>query len=74
MGFFKRKSKEERLYDADKAVRNFTKGKRELKEREHKKLNKLIEKRAKASSDVLGVKIGSISYEDAKKFREGKWK
>lgn len=41
-----------------------------MNEKEHKKLNKLIEKRANAASDVLGVKIGSISYEDAKKFRE----
>lgn len=31
-------------------------------------------KRDKASSDVLGIKIGAISYKDAKKFRKGKWK
>jgi len=66
MGFFKRKSKEQRLYDVNQAVKKFVKGK--------KKLNSLIAKRAKASSEVLGIKIGSISYKDAKKFREGKWK
>lgn len=74
MGFFKRKSKEERLYNANQAVKKFVKGKRRLNEREHKKLNSLIAKRAKASSDVLGIKIGSINYKDSKKFREGKWK
>ncbi len=70
MGFFKKKSKEEELYDANQEVKSFCKGKKDLNEKEHKKLNKLIEKRANAASDVLGVKIGSISYEDAKKFRE----
>ena len=74
MGFFKRKSKEERLYKANQAVKKFVKRNKKLNERKHKKLSSLIDKRTKASSDVLGVKIGSISYKDAKKFRKGKWK
>ena len=74
MGFFKRKSKEQRLFDADQAVKKFVKGKKKLNDIQHKKLDSLIAKRAKATSDVLGIKIGSISYKDAKKFRKGKWK
>ncbi len=72
MGLFSKKSSSEKLYEADKAVRNFAKGKKNLSEKEHKQLHKLLKKRADAMSDAYGVKISPVfsSYKEAKKFRE----
>lgn len=70
MGIFNNKSASERLYKADKAVSQFTKGKKSLTEKEHRELSKLLSKRAKAMSDVFGVKISSISRKEAKRFRD----
>ena len=72
MGLFNKKSPSEKLYEVDKAVRNFAKGKKNLSEKEHKQLHKLLKKRANAMSEAYGVKISPIfsSYKEAKKFRE----
>ena len=50
------------LYDADKAVKNYVKehGKK-LADDERDELGDLLEKRAAAMSDVLGVKISSVA-------------
>lgn len=62
MVFKKKKTASERLYRVDQAVRKFCdshKGK--LSPRQHKKLEKLLDNRADAISDVLGVRIHSIT-------------
>lgn len=49
------------LYRADQAVKKFCNTHRgELSDREHIKLEKLLDKRAAALSDVLGVKVHSV--------------
>lgn len=72
MGLFNKKSAAEKLYDADKAVRTFSKSKKSFNEKDYKKFHGLLEKRAKTMSDVYGVKISPIfsSTKEAKKFRE----
>ena len=67
MGLFSKKSPAERLFNADKAVKNFVKGKKKLSSSEHKTMSKLLKKRASAMSDVCGVKISSISGKDFQK-------
>jgi hypothetical protein len=49
------------LYDADKAVKDFVKefGKN-LTDDKRDELGELLERRAAAISDVLGVKVGSV--------------
>ena len=68
MRLFSRKSPAEKLFDVDKAVRNFAKGKKKLSSIEHIKLRSLLKKRAKAMSKVCGVKISSVSGKDFKRF------
>ena len=72
MGLFNKKDSTTRLYESDKAVRDYCSDKksRDLTEKEHKELNHLLSDRADAMSDVLGQKVYSISYKDAKAFRE----
>jgi hypothetical protein len=49
------------LYEADKAVKDFVKGLgKNLTDEERCKLGELLERRAAAISDVLGVKVGSV--------------
>lgn len=49
------------LYDSDKAVKDFVKGHdKKLTDKEHNELGSLLEKRASAISDVLGVKVSSV--------------
>ena len=49
------------LYDADKAVKDFVKGLgKNLTDDERDELGELLERRAAAISDVLGVKVGSV--------------
>ncbi|MHC1735748.1 MAG: hypothetical protein AB9921_08800 [Erysipelotrichaceae bacterium] len=49
------------LYDADQDVRAFVKAhKGELNEEERDTLGDLLDRRAAAISDVLGVKVGSV--------------
>ena len=56
------------LYDADKAVKDYVKehGKK-LTNDERDELGDLLEKRAAAMSDVLGVKISSVVSSRKKK-------
>lgn len=72
MSIFSKKSSAEKLFNADKAVRRFAKGKKSLTSREHKKMRGLLKKRAKAMSEVCGVKISSISGKDFEKFLKRK--
>ena len=59
------------LYEADQKVQKFAKSKdNNFSEDDYKKFSGLLEKRAEAITNVLGVKVSSISYEDAKEFRE----
>lgn len=59
---FKKKTASERLYRADQAARKFCDShKGELSPRQHKKLGKLLDSRADAISDVLGVRVYSIT-------------
>lgn len=59
---FKKKTSEEKWYRADQAVRAFgKKHKGTLSKRERRKLGRLLDKRASALSDVLGVKVSSVS-------------
>lgn len=49
------------LHDADKAVKDFVKvHKGNLSEEERDKLGDLLDRRAAAISDVLGVKVSSV--------------
>jgi len=49
------------LYDADKAVENFVKAhKGNLSEEERDTLGDLLDRRAAAISDVLGVEVSSV--------------
>lgn len=50
------------LYDADQAVRSFLKehGKN-LTDEEHDELGELLNRRAAAISEVLGVEVGSLA-------------
>ena len=50
------------LYDADKAVKDFVKvHKGNLSEEERDTLGDLLDRRAAAMSDVLGVKVSSVT-------------
>lgn len=50
------------LYNADQAVRKFTKEhKNPLSEEEHEELGDLLKTRARALSDALGVEVGSVA-------------
>lgn len=61
MGIFKRKMNGDDLYRIDQSVKAFCKThKGELTKREHRKLRKLLNKRAAALSDCLGVTVHSI--------------
>lgn len=72
MGLFSKKSPAEKLFNADKAVRNFAKGKKKLSSSEHRTMSKLLKKRASAMSEACGVKISSISGKDFQKFLKNK--
>lgn len=72
MGLFSKKSPAEKLFNIDKAVKKIAKGKKKLSNSEHKKMSKLLKKRASAMSKVCGVKISSISGKDFKKFLKNK--
>ena len=49
------------LHDADKAVRDFLKGHgKNLTDEEHDELGELLNQRAEAISEVLGVEVGSV--------------
>lgn len=53
------------VYNADKAVRDFGKNHpKDLSEDEHKTLRKLLDNRARAMSDALGVEIHSICEDE----------
>lgn len=50
------------LYDADKAVKDFVKGHgKNLSDEEHDELGELLNRRAAAISDALGVDVGSVA-------------
>lgn len=61
----KKKNSGDALYEADKAVKDFCKThKGNLSEEEHLELSGLLNKRASAMSDALGVEIHSICEDD----------
>jgi len=50
------------LFDVEEEIKEFTKKhKKDLNNEEHEELGKLLDRRAKAISDVLGVKVGSVT-------------
>lgn len=50
------------LYNANQAVKEFTEShSKNLSDDERIELGELLDKRAKALSDVLGVKVGSVT-------------
>lgn len=58
---FRRKLDGDDLYRADQAVKKFCIAHpNQLTDREHRKLERLLEKRAAAISDVLGVKVHAV--------------
>lgn len=61
MRVFGRKKNGNDLYRADRAVRSFcARHKGDLSKRQHKKLRKLLNRRAAAISDCLGVTVHSV--------------
>lgn len=54
-----------RCYEADRAVREFCDShSEELSESEHRELRSLLNNRAAAMSEYLGVEVGSICDDD----------
>lgn len=65
MGKIKVTTDNDELYNADQAVRSFVKDhENDLNEDEHRELRHLLQDRAKALSNVLGIKISSIADDD----------
>lgn len=61
MRIFKRKKNGDDLYKADRAVRLFcARHEGALSKRQHKKLRKLLDRRAAAISDCIGIPVHSV--------------
>lgn len=56
------------LFEADQAIKKFTESHElELSDEEHEELAGLLDRRAEAISEVLGVRVGSIGNPNKKK-------
>jgi hypothetical protein len=61
------------LFDVEEEIKRFLKDhKKELNNEEHDELGKLLDRRAKAISDVLGVEVSSVTYLSGKDNRKSK--
>ena len=70
MGLFKKKPAADRLYDIDQKIQRFSDRKKSLSDRDHRKLQKMLDNRADAMSEVLGVKVYSLSGDGFRKTKK----